>query len=611
MSFITKVKTAFALGAYNLWRIFVYKLSFVFGVNPVLKLSASIPTGVYFKEIKYKKNINLSSHINWNYKNHYFSFHTKANDEQTAPSWHKNFVNGKLSDATHQPWWNITDFNSQLGDIKAVWELSRLDWVLAFAQQASHGDNKSLDKLNEWLKDWIEKNPPYLGINWKCGQEASIRVIHLAIAALILEQIDSAEDTLLKLIEIHLERIAPTISYAIAQDNNHGTSEAAALYIGGSWLSSIGNHGSGNDWMKLGQKWLENRAQRLIESDGTFSQYSVNYHRLMLDTFSIVEVWRRKLDLPIFSDGLMYSLSNATNWLYQFTRLENGDVPNLGANDGARLLPLTDTDFRDFRPSVQLASALFLNSCAYTGEGFWNLQLQWLNINVPDKQLPPVHSCQFDDGGYSLLHKGNAFAVLKYPRYRFRPSQSDALHVDFWIEGVNLLRDAGTYSYNDSIETTRYFGGTKSHNTIQFDERDQMPRLSRFLFGDWLRAEGVTKITDSADGIACSAGYTDSYGASHHRKVQLSENFLKVKDQIAGFKQKAVLRWRLQPGQWKLKGHVVYNERHQLSISADIPFLRIELLEADESRYYLNKNTIPVLEIEVDQFGCLQSEYKF
>ena len=43
------------------------------------------------------------------------------------------------------------------------------------------------------------------------------------------------------MITLHLVRIAATLPYAIAQDNNHGTSEAAALFIGGAWLDATGS----------------------------------------------------------------------------------------------------------------------------------------------------------------------------------------------------------------------------------------------------------------------------------------------------------------------------------------------------------------------------------
>ena len=83
------------------------------------------------------------------------------------------------------------------------------------AQRIASGDMNELDRLNNWLHDWIIKNPPYMGVNW-CGQEASIRVMHLAIAASILKQDQYPAESLKKLIEIHLRRINSTMGYAIA-----------------------------------------------------------------------------------------------------------------------------------------------------------------------------------------------------------------------------------------------------------------------------------------------------------------------------------------------------------------------------------------------------------
>ena len=94
--------------------------------------------------------------------------------------------------------------------------------------------------------------------------------------------------------ETHLCRIAPTIRYAIAQDNNHGISEAAALFIGGTWLVKMGNL-VGQRWADMGRYWLEDRALRLIGPQGSFSQSSLNYHRMILDTFCIVEFCRQHM----------------------------------------------------------------------------------------------------------------------------------------------------------------------------------------------------------------------------------------------------------------------------------------------------------------------------
>lgn len=525
---------------------------------------------------------------------------------QTPPLWVASCLSNKPVEGAERDWWQIPDFDRLVGDIKTVWEFSRFDWMLACAQHAAKGDENALLRLNDWLVDWLQTNPPYKGPNWKCGQEASIRIMHLAMAAQLLGQVTGSASGLLDLVEAHMQRIAPTVLYAMAQDNNHGTSEAAALFIGGSWLEA-NNRTAGYRFTRVGRKWLENRARRLIEKDGSFSQYSLNYHRVMLDSFSMVELWRRQLALPAFSQEFYTRVAAASEWLRCITQSINGDGPNLGANDGARLLPLTDTDYRDYRPSIQLASVLFHSARAYSESGDWNQPLYWLGLTLPEAQLPEPTGVQFDSGGYFVLRQGPAVTLLRYPRFRFRPSQADALHIDLWLGGENWLRDAGTFSYNTEQRWLDYFPGTVAHNTVQFDGRDQMPRLSRFLFGAWLKSRNVEPLVVSNGKQSGGAGYRDWKGAKHHRRVVLSGHTLKVTDLVSGFACKAVLRWRLKPGNWSIDADAqcVQTDGFSLVVSSAVPLKRFELVDGWESRYYLKKTPLPVLEVEIDQPGEL------
>ena len=398
----TLVQTLIALGIFNLWRVFYYRISVKLGLNPVRGLRASKPRAPFFHEIEVPRTDLTELSSNWWGSVHYFGAFPVSIDA-TPPEWFLNPISGHRVKLPQRAWWQIPDFDAEVGDIKCVWEASRFDWVLTFAQRAAIGDVTALQRLELWLSDWCDQNPPYLGPNWKCGQEASIRVMHLAMAARLLQQHNSPKSALLDLIDLHLQRIAPTISYAVAQDNNHGTSEAAALFIGGSWLAYCRQSSRGQKWAKMGRLWLENRVNRLVETDGSFSQYSVNYHRVMLDTLSMAEVWRREFQLAYFSSDFLSKAQAATDWLYAMTRAENGDVPNLGANDGARLLPLADVDYRDYRPSVQLAAVLFQKSLAYSVEGSWNSALRWLSIDLPNQVAPRSQSVSMDQGGYVCL----------------------------------------------------------------------------------------------------------------------------------------------------------------------------------------------------------------
>lgn len=602
-----KIKMIFDLGVMNVFKVSIYRC------RVKLKLFPHHVLNDYCSSVFYAFDENDNIINGCDFKNvSLFDvlFFGWVKQNLLEYSWHRNILSECGDDFTNEPWFKISDFHN--GDIKGVWEPSRLDSVLLMALKILNGCDESKSALNFVIKDWCINNPPYMGKNWKCGQEASIRVMHLAMAAKLLKQVNEPEPALLSLVKVHLARIAPTISYAVAQDNNHGTSEAAALFIGGSWLNANGDS-SGKKWMMLGRKWLENRAKRLIETDGSFSQYSTNYHRVMLDTYSMAELWRRELSLPAFSEKLLVKLQAATNWLYQMTQAETGDVPNLGANDGARLLQLTETDYRDFRPSVQLASVLFFNASAWKDEGSYDIPLEWLGIDKPLRALDEPSSFHFSDGGYFGLRSlsKNAFAMMTYPKFRFRPSQCDALHVDFWLNGINLLRDGGTFSYNAGDEYIRYYGGVESHNTIQFDQRDQMPRLSRFLLGNWLKADSVACNLNSQNSQNCQASYTDCYGVTHQRELQLSDRALTIIDDVSGFKEAAVLRWRLKPGNWIVDGLTISDGEHVIQIQTDLLVKRIDIIQGRESRYYYHESPIPVVEIEVASHGRIITEYRY
>jgi len=610
----TKTRTLRALGLRNVVRAAGYRLGVKLGFNPVRRLRARVPNGPFFLSAQTNSVVNAPAVSAWQTSGVLFS-HSQIRLTDAAPEWLTNPLNGQRVPRPEREWWLLPDFDPAVGDIKLIWELSRMDWVLAFAQRAMKSDENALKRLNEWLADWVDQNPPYKGPNWKCGQEASIRVMHLAIAAMMLGQIRSVAPGLRDLVRLHLQRIAPTLQYAMAQDNNHGTSEAAALFIGGSWLFALGLP-EAESWADLGRRWLENRADRLIGTKGSFSQYSLNYHRVMLDTFCMVEVWCQRLNLMPFSTSWQVRALAATEWLHHMINSVNGDGPNIGANDGTRLLQLSETPYRDYRPTVQLAMALFASKRAYAQPGLYDNPLQWLGVEIPAEIAPAPKNYVADDGGFAILRRGAVMALLRYPRFRFRPSQADALHIDLWLGAENVLRDAGTFSYNTEPEWLNYFAGTASHNTVQFDGRDQMPRISRFLFGDWLKTECLQPLRNDGKATNFGAGYCDSYGACHHRQVSVYSSGLKVIDEVKGFANRAVLRWRLMPGDWsplptsmgfRLSRGV--SDEFGLSVTSSVPVKRFELVSGWESRHYMDKTALPVLEVEIEQAGTLTTEF--
>ena len=603
MKTTAKLQTYRRLGLLNLLRVGLYRLGLRTGLHPVQRVRADIG-GIEFFRRPTGGPSELPTPDAWRDTTLSFGWHRVPLDSG-PPAWHASVMDGSEAGGSDRPWWTLPDFGLEVGDIKTVWEPSRLDWVLAMAQRTAAGDGAELERLNAWLAGWCAANPAYLGVNWKCGQEASIRVLHLALAARLLGQDAAPSPDLVRLVAAHLERIRPTVSYAKGQDNNHGTSEAAALFIGGS-LCTAGGEAAGRSWTRTGRALLENRVRRLIAADGSFSQYSVNYHRLMLDTLSLAELWRRWQDLPAFSTPFRDRARAAAAWLHHLVDPQTGDAPNLGANDGANLLPLTDADFRDHRPAVQLGTVLFAGRLAYGETGSHQDHLAWLGVARPPQEAARPASRHFPDGGYAVLRRAGWTALFRYPRYRFRPHHCDALHLDLWRDGENLLRDGGSYGYNAGSPWRDYFPGTSAHNTVAFDDHEQMPRLGRFLWGRWPRARAV--MFAGGDGAA-AARYTDWRGCRHERSVRLDPGHVVVEDAVSGFARRAVLRWRLRPGTWTLVGRRLQGEGIAISVAADVEIVRLDVVEGWESRYYLRREPLPVLEIEVRQAGRITTEF--
>lgn len=528
------------------------------------------------------------------------------------PRWQRSVITQIDEPSRGLHWSQLPDFALAGGDVKGYWESSRFDGLLILALGwLCSGRADFRDGIGRWLESWCAENPANTGLQWKCGQEAGLRLMHTLLVADLLERWGGVVPTpaLADFVRQHTERIAPTMLYAVAQDNNHGTSEAAALFVAGIFLVRHGNAAAataGRRYAALGRRWLEERIDRLVMPDGSFSQHSVNYHRLMLDTCALAETARRAHGESAFSARAAERFTAATHWLAALTDPHSGDAPNLGANDGARMFVLDASAYRDFRPSVRWAARLFLDAAPDAGDE----RLAWLGLDAgahSDAGVRTRATQLLADGGYARLGANHAWALLRLPRFRFRPSHADALHLDLWVGGVNRLRDAGSFSYNADDQWLRYFGGTASHNTVQFDGRDQMPRLSRFLFGDWLEADELA--LDEAS-TSVSAAYRDSQGARHRRRVRLEPERCVVVDEVSGFRDKAVLRWRIAPaeGGWHCADGVWSDAHLRITVRSSAPVARFECVEGWESRHYDEKSPLPVLEVEIGADATLTTE---
>jgi hypothetical protein len=413
----------------------------------------------------------------------------------TSKDWHTNIKNGFVYNQ-NKHWTEIPDFSAEQGDIKYVWEKTRFTFLYDLIRYDFHFKEDQSEFVFSMISDWIEQNPVNRGPNWKCGQEISLRVLNWTFAlnyyrhseCLTQEIFDQITGSIYDQM-LHVEE---NINFSrIAVRNNHALTETLGLYSIGLLFPFFPESIS---WREKGKKWLEKEIEHQIDADGTYLQFSMNYHRIVVQllTWAIVlahengDSWK----------DAVYEKARKSLWFLRTCQDDTtGWLPNYGNNDGALFFPLTECHFRDFRPQLTALSRLLKMDLVY-GEGMWNEESEWFGIeNNPDSQFKPDVLSSFQKGGYYIIRDHQTATFLRCGTYQSgrRPHQADNLHLDIWVNGENILRDAGSYSYSDEKWAAR-FAGTSSHNTVTLGSFDQMQKQSRFIWFNWVtKASGVLR----------------------------------------------------------------------------------------------------------------------
>ncbi len=386
---------------------------------------------------------------------------------------------------TCQHWTKVNDYSEEAGDIKFVWEKSRFSWMLTVCRYDYHFDEDHSDFAISQILDWIEKNPLNCGPNYKCSQETSIRILNwLFVLNFYRKSVALTEDRWNKIITSiywQTDHVMKNINFSrIAVRNNHAITETLTLYLMGLMFPMMKE---ADKWKKNGKKWLEQEVDYQIEEDGTFIQDSMNYHRVVIQLLTYAIALSDKHGEK-FSDFVYEKAYKSVNFLYQCQEPSNGWLPNYGANDGALFFPLSDTDYRDYRPQLDALHGLLTGQPLY--EDWWEDAL-WIGTKVPsNRRVYPIIEKQygivkFERSGYYLIREKETLTFFRCGLFK-KNGSTDQLHMDIWYKGENILFDGGSYMYNTDEDTVRYFAGTESHNTVMLGDYDQMQKGMRFIW---------------------------------------------------------------------------------------------------------------------------------
>jgi len=464
-------------------------------------------------------------------------------------------------------------------DIRARWEPNRLG-ALPLLAQAARLDPAApaLPRAEALLVAWCAANPPFRGPNWACAQEAAFRILHLALALALLDSDAAPPPGARAFLALHARRIAATRRYARAQDNNHPISEAAGLYVAGLLLRDAA-------MAQRAAREFGAVVARLVAPCGAFAQPSPSYTRLLLDTLAVAAFLSRRLEGPALPPIIGERAAAATRWLHRLADPATGALPRIGHCDDSALADLSLGGPHDARGSLERAARLFCDASAGVPD---DPGCAWLGLPCPDATLPRDEAWQ-SEGWRGWSHAGARGVLRGASHLRFRPAQCDLLHFDLWDGPLNLLRDGGTGAYNPGPEGAHWpaaLWSTAAHNTIAFDDGEQMPRISRFLHARWPRLRAIP------DGAALR----DHAGRIHERRVRAEGRVWTIEDRVAGPFAALALRWRLPPAPWRGTDDGVEGAAARIVLAADAP-VTVALRPGLESLAYGRVSAAPVLEL--------------
>ena len=353
-------------------------------------------------------------------------------------------------------------------DIKVAWELSRLRHLVALAQcAAALEDEQAATAAAQDVASWIAQNPIGWSVNWTVGMEVALRAVNLIVIDAILRGAGSnALDRTALARSLYQHGWYLSRNREVSDVNgNHFLANAVGLLWLGSYFHGIGEAAR---WRTTGLAMAREAAADQVHADGLDHEGSLPYHFLVLEMF-ILARHAGGASLSSIDPVLERMLAAA-----ELTLTPAGEVPDVGDDDGGRVLAFCDAPSRDGRRVLELGSRLLGRPLAARFADAWPEDAgsgcrgrACGRITARPATLP--------DGGIVVLGDDRDHVVVPVGPVGFRGrgghGHLDALAPIAWLDGVEVLRDSGTGSYTGDPALRNTLRDAPAHSGVIVDER--------------------------------------------------------------------------------------------------------------------------------------------
>jgi hypothetical protein len=439
----------------------------------------------------------------------------------TRPDWQRDWVferNWPMEDSR-----KLRIVRHDGSDVKAPWELSRLQWspVVAKAYVVS-GDRKYREAIQSLLTDWIADNPPGLGVNWTVAMEAALRAISLCLTMELLWPFTDQEQPWLKQMTAslwqHLRFIEAHKEFSFLLRSNHYLSNIVGLMTLSSYL------GLGQRREKYARA-VQRELMLQTYKDGGDCEASTGYHFLVAQLGLHAFIVQQQSGVAMAPE-FQARLGQMFSWMASLAD-DSGKLPHLGDCDNGRVELLMDDIAQSSLPAAQGHSLRAGTLCKLASRLLPNT----FHHQKPISVLP--------ESGIAILRCGQASTIFcAMPnglQGKGSHSHCDKLSVIFRLGPDDVFCDTGSRCYTRSAERRNLDRSTRVHNTLMVDEAEQniFSTDPRLLFQCGNEA-AVSQITTFDGGVRASHQGYSRMGIEHQRTVELEEWWMLITDEVSG-----------------------------------------------------------------------------
>ena len=461
-------------------------------------------------------------------------------------------------------WADVPYLDPANGDHKVIWELNRHQhWLcLGRALWLTHDARYRRGMIGQ-LQDWMDANPPLLGINWASMLEIALRAISWTWALHFLLGDDGDGDPpwlvdMLVALDRQLTHVEQNLSIYFSP-NTHLTGEALGLYVVGAALPELA---ASSRWRDTGRRILIEEISRQIRADGGHVERSTHYQRYTLD-FYLMALITAERDLDEKAAAIFRETATR---LAEYTRAmadDFGRLPTIGDDDGGMLWPIAGRACHDVRDSLSLAALLLdrpdLAPWDVQEEAVWIAGPQILDRARRVEQTrvsAPMLSHTLSESGFVVVRdasRSHATFDVGRSRYLDGPhAHAAALSVTLALRGQPLLVDPGTSTYTMDARVRDRLRSTTSHNTVAINDQAQATPRGPFHWHGSVSAQRHGSRSNEA--FAWAEASHDAYLPIRHRRtvVATPTGAWLIADEILGDGLvTARAHWHLDPA-WKL-----------------------------------------------------------